>query len=313
MRRSRLTIATVGALLLAAGVARAKPVTIHYDRAFDTAWLAAEVEVLAVEVGAWMAWGGPRGNVRIRVTSDPERIYRGLRHLGRTFELRPSGFSAQSCTRELKRYERSEQRVLLVVDTGRTIVLGGEAVGDGYLLRGWCDHNSCLLRSSDAAFGGEILPRERGDQLSLARSTLIRRYREPRREFCARVTRLLAGERPALSREEVGRWIRDLGARRPERRAAAQRLLRARAHLHVGTLREAARTARDPEVRRRLHHALAGMREQVDAFEVAQRLNRGPLSARLYVAREGVAALNGSALRHAQAYLRALEAFVADD
>ncbi|MHC4134911.1 MAG: hypothetical protein ACYS0K_08000 [Planctomycetota bacterium] len=299
-------------LVVLASTASAKPVTVQYDRAFDNAWLAAEVEVVAVEIGAWMAWGGQRGRVRVKVTSDPSRIYRGWKHVGRTVELRPADFAAQTCTASLKRHEGSLSKVLLVVDAQRVITLGGPAEGDGYLLRGWCDNNDCQLRAA-AGFGGEVVKRQRADRLSIARATLLDRYRTPRREFWARVTRFLDGERPALNRADLMRWITELAAKEPARRRRAHEFLAARGPLHIGTLREAADGSDDPEVRRRITRILSGMQAHVEAHEVATRLGGSPLAARIFVARDGVEVLTGSALSRARAYLRALEAYAAED
>ena len=46
---------------------------------------------------------------------------------------------------------------------------------------------------------------------------------------------------------------------------------------------------------------------------VATRLGDSPLTARIFVLREGVEELTGSALSHGRAYLRALEAYAAED
>jgi hypothetical protein len=226
-------------LVVLAGTASAKPITVRCDIAFDHAWLAAEVEIVDVKVGGWMAWGGQRGSVRVKVTSDPSRIYRGWKHLGRTFELRPADFASQTCTASLMRHKGSLGKVLLVVDEQQVITLGGPVDGDGYLLRGWCDNNDCHLRAA-AGFGAEVIQRQRGDRLSIARATLLDRYRKPRREFWARVTRFLDGEQPAVARAEVMRWIDELSAKEPARRQRAHEYLAARGPLHVGTLLKAA-------------------------------------------------------------------------
>ena len=307
MRRTALFL-----LVALASTASARPVLIQYDRALDTAWLVAEVEVVKVEFGDWMAWGGRRGYVRIKVTTDPSRIYRGWRHLGRTYEVKPADFGAQTCTATLKRHEGSLNRILLVVDAQRIITLGGEAEGDRYILRGWCDNNDCRLQAA-AGFGGEVVKRHRGDRLSIARATLLDRYRTPRREFWARVTRFLDQERPALSRKDVARWIAELEVAQPARRERAHDFLAAHGHLHIGTLRKAVTASDDPEVRRRLTRILSAMQAHVDAYEVATRLGDSPLTARIFVVREGVEVLTGLALSHGRAYLRALEAYAAED
>lgn len=295
-----------------AGTADAKPITIRYDVAFDNAWLVAEVEVVRVEFADWMAWGGRRGYVRIKVTSDPSRIYRGWKHLGRTYEVKPADFGAQTCTVTLKRYEGSLTPILLVVDAERVITLGGEAEGDGYLLRGWCDNNDCRLRAADG-FGGEVVQRRRRDRLSIARATLLERYRAPRQEFWARVTRFLDGETPALDRKAVARWIAELEAPQPARRRRAQDYLATHGQLHIRTLREALDASGDPEVRRRLARILSTLQPYAEAYDVATRLRDSPLAAWIFVAREGVEMLTGSALSRARAYLRALEAYAEEE
>jgi len=307
-----MRLAILFTLVALASTADAKPITVRYDRAFDTAWLVAEVEVVKVEFAKWMAWGGHRGYVRIKVTTDPSRIYRGWKHLGRTYEIKPADFGAQTCTVTLKRHEGSLNRILLVVDAQRVITLGGEAEGDGYLLRGWCDNNDCRLQAADG-FGGEVVKRQRDDRLSIERATLLDRYRKPRREFWARVTRFLDGERPALGRKDVARWIAELDATQPARRQRAHDFLAAHGHLHIGALREAATASDDPEVRRRLTRILFALQAHVEAYEVATRLSDSPLTARIFVLREGVEVLTGSALSHGQAYLRALEAYAVED
>jgi len=309
MHRAALFLLVV--LVGLADTASAKPITVQYDRAFDDAWLAAEVEVVAVEIGAWMAWGGQVGRVRVKVTSDPSRIYRGWKHLGRTIDLRPPEFAAQTCSAGLKRYEGSLTKVMLVADAQRVITLGGPAEGNGYLLRAWCDNNDCRLRAA-AGFGGQVVKRLRGDRLFIGRAVLLDRYRTLRREFWARVTRFLDGEQPALGRDDVLRWIKELAAKDPARRRRAHEFLAARSPLHIGTLREASDATDDPEVRRRITRILSGMQAHVEAHEVATRLAGSPLEARIFVARDGVEVLTGSALSRARAYLRALEAYAAE-
>ena len=304
--RALLLVAVLGS------TAVAKSVVVYYDRAFDNSWLAAEVDVLEVEVGAWMTWGGKRGRVKVRVTSDPSRIYRGWAELGRTLELLPPANAAQTCTAGLRRYEGSEQKVLLVVDSNRVIALGGEPVDDRYLLRSWCDNTACLLRPAGVGFG-EVVQHQRADRLSVTPAVLAQRYEAQRRKFWARVTRFLDKEPPAQTRAAVAGWIRDLSASDPARRERAQNNLRTQAKLHVGTLREAARKERDPEVRRRLLAALASLRNQAGAHEVAERLSNGSFRAQAYVVREGMTRLTGSALTHARAYLKAIEAYVEED
>lgn len=309
MRWSALVL--LGVLASTAG---AKSVTCYYDIAFDHAWLVAEVEVVKVEFGAWMAFGGRPGSVRIKVTSDPSRIYRGWEHLGRTYEVKPADWGAHSCAATLLRHEGSLRRILLVVDPRQVIALGGEADGDGegYLVRGWNDNGDCRLQAS-SPFDGEVVTRNRAERLSVTRAALLHRYRAPRREFWARVTRFLDREPPALSREDVARWIAELEADQPARRQRAQEFLAANGHLHVGTLREAARTSDDPEVRRRLAQILSGLQAHEEAHDVASRLGDSPLAARIFVAREGSEVLTGSALTRARAYVRALEAYAAED
>jgi len=308
----RRALMLVGACLLAGGVATAKPLVIDVAMAFDHAMLVAEADVVEVEYGAWMAWGGQRGRVRVRVTDDPERIYRGIRHLGSEIDLVPPSEGAQKWTASLRRTEDRE-RILVVVNDDREIVLAGERFGAGYVVRGWCDYSACRLLSSDPEFDGEMIELKGSQEMHPAGAAIAARYEKERRADWARVTLFLAGMPPALTADQVDGLVAELAAPDGGVRARAAHHLATQGHLSVALLRDARRRAEDPDVVRALDGTLAMLAEFDDAERVARRLANTDRAARRYVAEEGIHVLGGPARECANTYLVRLDALDALD
>jgi len=290
---------------LAPAPALAKPMVVQIEHVLDRAWMVAEVQVDEVEVAGWNGIGPSPGRVRVRVTSDPRRIYKGLAQLGLTLELRPSPAGPQKCTADLNPLAGSGRSILLVVDEQRAIRLQGlpDPEGTRYRMRGWYDRNAYLLTSSSGRIGEEILDRSGYRGLDVSRRDLADRWRARNRAFWGRVSRYLDAEPPLLGAVRLNRRIRELGAREPSRRAQAAAKLRRLAILNIPALRTAARTAADPEVRLSLRRLLDHLENYAEAHDVAMRLAAAPAPARIHVVREGLYTLHGPAFRCAAAYL----------
>jgi len=300
----RAALASVAAVLVAAAAAHAKPITVDVGAALAKASLVAEVTVLEVERGAWMGRGGRLGKVRVRVTEDPTRVFAGFDRIGATLELTPAPTGPYLCAEQLREAGRGGP-VLLVVDADGAILLGGTVAGAGYDLQGWCDHNACLLSNTE---GFAAAPREgdNGHALPATRAELARRYGDARAAFFARVTRFLDGEPPALTEAALTELLEELAADDRARREHAQRELTARGALSVTALREAARQATDPEVRRLLDATLSQLKEDEVAAAAAAQLAKGPAAARRQAVRDGLAALEGESRARAERYLKEL-------
>jgi len=302
----RLRAALIGAaaLLLGAREASAKPIFLVVEAEFEHASLVAEASVLDVEIADWMGRGSRPGRIRVRITSDPRRIYRGFARLGEEMEFSPPAFGPQSCTADLNRQRDSNRTVLLVVHADGAVRMAGEPHRDGYRVRGWCDYNACILRTGGwFAVAHDIKGTSRAD---VPRSSIEAMFTRPRRAFWARTTRFLSGERPRVDAATIERHVGFLASRDTARREAAHEVLTAHGALHVPTLLDAAARTRDPEVLRRLHHTLARLEPHVAAHRVARLLEGAPPAARAYVVAEGIAGLGGEAREHAKRHLRSL-------
>lgn len=303
-RAGRIAAAVCAALGVVAAPAHARAITVDVGQALAHVSLVAEVTVLEVETGAWMGRGDRLGKVRVRVTEDLARVFAGFDRIGTTLELTPARTGPYVCAEQL-RPALAGGPVLLVVDADGTILLGGPVAGTGYDLRGWCDHNACLLSHTE---GFAAAPREgdNGHELHVTRAELAARYRDVRAAFCARVTRFLDGEPPALTEAALTELVEELAADDRARREHAQLELAARGALSVTALRAAARQATDPEVRRLLEATLSQMKEDETAAAVAARLAKGPAAARRQVVRQSLAALEGESRARAERYLAQL-------
>ena len=309
-RRARRWIPAAVALCCMTPGAFAKPLFLIVERELDAAVLVAEARVVRVDIADSLGRGGNRGDVVVEVTADPTRIYRGPRYLGRRIRLQPPPAGPRSCTMQLNVLRGGT--VLFVADAEHVIRLtGAEAEGDGedgYRLRGWCDHNACMLRSSSGDLGVGRDGPGGTTYFDVRREKLRARYREECSAFWGLTARFLAGEAPETAPAEIARHIEALGAGDPARREAAQERLVAAGTLHVPLIREAARAATDPEVRRCLEDVVARLREPADAHDAATRLARGPVAARMAAARAGLGGLEGHAATRVREYLARLEA-----
>lgn len=271
--------------------------------AFDGAKLAAEVSVLDVRFATWRGFGHT-GRVRVRVTSDPSRIFRGHEFLGRTIDLSPCPLGPQSSTAELGRHVDDPAPLFVVADSKGAIWLSGTRRGDGYRLRSWSDAHAVTLQVP-ASLGHRA---ESSERIDVPRVALDRRYGKARYEFWGRVARFLAGEQPDADPAELDRRIAQLAAREPGQRRRAQLWIRKHAYLRISELRMALATAPDPETGRHLRELLNDLDDFACAYDLAQDLAVTPAATRAAVVRAGLPALDGFARACADAYLRRVKA-----
>jgi hypothetical protein len=308
MRGRHAALLCALALCGSAREAGAKPLVLRVDRVLEAAWLVAEVRILEVRPASWRRFGPDRGLVRVQVTADPRRIYKGFAFLGRTLRLLPSATGPQKCTGDLGVHEGSESTLLLVVGEEHTITLQGERRGESYRLRGWYDLNACVLVGDGGQSGLRITDPSGYAGYDVPRTLLTRRHLRRARTFWARVARFLSGEQPAMGEKELRRCLADLSASSRERRDRAQVRLRTAATLRIADLREAAVLAEDPEARRRLARLLESLDEYALAYDAALRLAAGPPDARAHVLREALHVLRGEPRDHVRNALERMRA-----
>lgn len=287
MRRAALLLG------LLAVPAAAKPILVRVDDAIAAAGIVAEVQVLAVQPA--QRPGG--GWIRVRVTDDPRRIFRGARFCGAELTLRPPPSGRVACTRELDLRRRPWDRVLLVVDARHVVRIAAYRVGDDYVLHGWSDHSLCLMWCSDRQLGhrlGEL-------RFRVFRPTLRERYAEEEAAFWALVARHAMRTIRPLPVERLKRLIAYLGAADRGRRDLAHRLLLERGAFSIPALREAKAHTADPEQRRRIRAVLEGLADHARAVAVARGLTDPKRKA--WIVRAALPRLSGAEREAAERYL----------
>jgi hypothetical protein len=279
--------------------------TVEVGDTFDGAKLAAEVSVLEVRFATWRGFGHT-GRVRVRVTSDPRRIFRGHEFLGRTLDLSPCPLGPQSSTAELGRRVDDREPLFLVADSDGAIWLAGARHGNGYRLRTWSDLDLKAVRLEVPADLGRTV--ESGARIDIPLAALDRRFGKARQEFWGRVARFLGGEQPDAGPAELDGWIARLAAPAHEQRRRARLWIRRHACLRIAELRKALAAAPDPETGRNLRDILDDLGEFARAHDLAQELAGTPPGTRAAIVREGLPSLDGYARACADAYLRRVNA-----
>jgi hypothetical protein len=271
----------------------------------DGAKLAAEVSVLEVRFATWRGFGHT-GRVRVRVTSDPRRIFRGHALLGRTLDLSPCPFGPQSSTAELGRHVDDREPLFLVADDNGAIWLAGARHGEGYRLRTWSDLDLKDVHLQVPSGLGRTV--ESGARIDIPCAALDLRYGKARREFWGRVARFLSEEKPDAGAAELDRWIARLSASDHGQRRRAQLWIRRHACLRITELRLALAGAPDPETARNLREVLDDLADFSRAHDLAEELAGTPPDTRAAIVREGIPSLDGFARACADAYLRRVNA-----
>jgi len=276
--------------------------TVTVDREFDDALLVAEVTVETV------AADGMDGVIRVKVTANPDRIFRGLEHLGRRMNLAAPAGGETRAADYMDAIRKKGKSVLVFVGSKGELIIGGEEVSfdnrRAYKLVGWSDFAFRRLDAVDKTFGkgeGGI-----GDTYTLGADEMTKRGAEQRTAFFAKTADLL-GDPPALiAADEFARLLGQLASAKGEVREAAQRELASRGKYQIAAIKIAAAKATDAEVRSRLESVLeksGGWAVAAD-FAVHVRELGAVHEARMLV--EGVAHLDGAAKARALGRLRAL-------
>lgn len=244
-------------LLLAGG----KPVGIQADAQMDEAVWIAEATILEAT-----------DRIRVRITSDPERIFRGFSYLGKTVELSPPGWGPESCRADLAAERGS---VLVVASKNGTIPMIGRLIDGSYRLSSWCDYNAWWIYCTDKSFGRSV--KNDGEFMSTIEVTaaeMAKRYPGESGSFLTKRDAFLNGAAPELTADELAALIVRLGDDDPVERDAAMGTLTARARWCIADLRKAAETTRDPEVRQRLRLVLTDLSEYAAAYDAAMESRR---------------------------------------
>lgn len=285
------------ALALAAAPLWAETLVIDVARELRDAWLVAEAEVLEVEDPTENRKKHPNA-ARVRVTRDPQRIFRGHEWLGAELDLKVPPDGAGKCTMQLRPGLGDPQSFLLVAGMDKMLLFGGYVGPTGYRLRAWNDLlGGWRIECGDAALGAYVAEGEHKGAFLLDRGALARLHRDEGRAFWARVAQYVTAEPAGPEKLQLDRLVALLSSGSARDRDYAQATLLAEAGLHLFYLRRALEAAGDPEARRRLRTILDGF-ERVIA--VAQLLPEG---SKRYVVEEALPALEGEARARAERWL----------
>lgn len=283
------------ALLALSTPVAAKPATIWADFEVQRAWLVAEVEVLAItpgrQRGQWQDY-----DIRVRVTTRPDRIFCGFELLGQEVQLTATAAGWRSCAQQLGEWRNLKQRPLVIVDNRRQIRMAGLHTGTAFRLRGFYDFNAIWIRCRDVTFGTLSARRTRID-VKAKRVGAI--HRAKGQAFWGKVARFVSKEEPALDKARVAALISELGSDDQVRRKTAHRALIAGGQLCVAQLSAAEPKLQDPEARRRLRRTIDALRPYRRAAEAARRI---PVKWHALVLSHGMPALSGAPLEHARAF-----------
>jgi hypothetical protein len=291
----------VAALVLAAAPAWSGPRVIDVATEVKTAWLIAEAHVLEVDAPSENRRESP-DSLRVRVTNDPQRIFRGHTWLGAELELKIPPDGAIRLFGELTTWVGRKQHLLLVADAKRMVVLGGYPGPTGYRMHAWVDFHAGKWRieCTDPALGGPIAEGEHRGAVVVERSALALVHRDEGRAFWATVAPYLIADASDPESHGVDRLIALLSSGSPKERDYAQATLIEDARLEVLRIRQALETARDPEARRRLPVILDGIRHGSRPIAVALGI---PEASRRHVVEEALPLLEGGLRARAERWL----------
>ncbi|MAG55658.1 MAG: hypothetical protein CMJ83_05135 [Planctomycetes bacterium] len=237
-----------------------KPVFINVDQKLRSAAWVAEVELLEVRPAEWMGRVGKGGNIKIRVTSDPSRIWRGYDRLGQVVEIKPPGFGPGSCTAELGSALKAGQRKWLFIasDKGDMLYVAGAIVDvhdrSMYRLHSWCDYNAALLHGSVGTAVRNLPPWE--SAMDVGRFRLGRHLGKTRATELAPLASAILDPVAAPALDTLGDLVAKLDADASTDRDAAEAALVALGVRALGPLRAALKITRSPEPKLRLGNAI---------------------------------------------------------
>jgi hypothetical protein len=291
----------VAALVLAAAPAWPGPRVIDVAKEVRAAWLIAETHVLEVDAPSENRRERP-DSLRVRVTNDPQRIFRGHTWLGAELELKIPPDGAIRLFGELLTRVHGKEPLLLVAGEDRMVVLGGYPGPTGYRMHAWVDFHAgeWRIECTDPALGGPIAEGEHRGALLVDRSALALVHRDEGRAFWASVAPYLIADASEPEPRDLDHLIALLSSGSPKERDYAQATLVEDARLEVLRLRRALETARDPEARRRLPVILDGIRRGSRPVAVALGI---PEDSRRYVVEEALPVLEGELRASAERWL----------
>jgi hypothetical protein len=287
------------ALALATVPALADPVVFDVAKEMKEAWLIAEAHILEVDSPSDDRKRNP-DEIRVRITADPERIFRGHEWLGAELELKIPPDGAIQCLGLRIRIDEPEP-MLVVADGDRMLVLGGYPAPGGYRMRTWADLHvgGWRLECADPLIGKPVAEGEHRGEILVDRAALARLHREEGRAFWATVAPYLTVDPSEPKARELDDLVEMLSSGSARERDDAQATLVADTRFHVLRLERALELARDPEVRRRLAAVLDRVRS---AHAVAAALSLQERSRR-WVVEEALPVLEGEARARAERWL----------
>ncbi|MBE7465540.1 MAG: hypothetical protein HS116_18845 [Planctomycetes bacterium] len=276
MRKYLKTVAlSVVAVLAWAGAVWAKPLGIVANDVMDRALLIAEVQILEVRIppatGRGGMLAGDQGLIRLRVTNDPEVVFRGFAMLGQELDLLPAQGGPSGCAGDLRKLADSGERLLVVVTQDRRVILAGQPRDEGgkriYRLRSWCDYNAWWVWSTDKAFGTSVkLENDWGSMLDVGAQEIRTRYLKEHAEFQGLASAFLLNEPALMNAAEFSEQVKRLGSEEPQAREDAQKALLDGSRWSIRDLREAKARSTELEVQSRLNAILAALALHDAAF-----------------------------------------------
>lgn len=289
----------------------ARPLSLCIDKECDEAILIAEVTI--VEVGkSDPAKRTQVVSVRVKVTDQPERIFKGFDTLGQTLEFKTCANGPSSLT-EFEANRDSKSSVLIVVRANNEIILLGQPVpadAATYVLHSWYDWNAVIYSVSDKGKDfGHSTGKEKFDFEGLwciSAKEFTTRYPNEGGEFHV-LTSLFLTEVPVkLSEEDTKKWIARLDADDTDIRVKAEAELIQNARFQIRTLVDATQTA-PLEVKARIESVLRANALYHVAFKEAAKLRDGPVNARGKLLAQSYEGLTKKYSAQAPAVIKALK------
>ncbi len=305
---------TLALLLCWSSSVWARPISICIDKECDDAFLIAEVTI--IEVGKPETNANKKsvsGLVRVKVTDQPERIYKGFGLLGQTLDLKSWEGGASVSYTEFEANRVSKSSVLIVVRANKEIILLGlpvPAEATTYVLHGWYDWNAVMYFVSDKGKEfGHTTGKEKFDpegRWCISAREFTTRYPNEGGEFHVLTSLFLAEVPVTLTTEETKKWIAQLDSDDTDIRTKAETELTQKAAFQVATLVEASKTA-SLEVKARIETVLRANALHHVAFKEAAKLRAGPVNARGKLLAQSYEGLTKQYAAQAPAVIKALK------
>lgn len=270
----------LSSVLLVCGISSAKPKSVRPDLELDSCAWAAEVQVLQVNAG--IPIHNQEQTATVRVTDDPERIFRGFELLGDEVTIHLNLGGEISCGEHLRRLAKEGGFVLMVVRGPSEVVLVGEPIDDEpeptYRLQAWYDFNACFLIPQNETFGNRV-PGEGGflgrETLNVQVVEVAGRFTRERSGFFREAARILVAPPPKMSAEEFAEVVEQFGSRRFAVRQAAFERLVAAGPVMLPQIEAVLPDVVDPEVQRRLSNAKELLEEDAAAWRYVDCVRSG--------------------------------------